>query len=166
MDTITIREATPNDLPGILSIINYNILHTTAVYDYEPKNMQYMETWLNEKQQAAFPVFLAHDVSGQITGYASYGNFKQKDGYRHTVEHSVYTAESYSGKGIGNLLMLALLQHAKSQHVHCMIGLIDADNHASIYFHKKHGFTEAGIIKQAGYKFNRWLDVLIMQVLL
>ena len=82
---VSLRPATPNDVPGILAIMNHNILHSTAVYDYDPKNVQEMETWFQEKQEAGWPVIVA-DENGSVVGYATYGTFRYKQGYRFTVE--------------------------------------------------------------------------------
>ena len=101
-----------------------------------------------------------------MIGFGTYGTFREKIGYQYTVEHSVYVAEAFIGKGIGTLLLTELIQLAKSQGYHTMIGAIDADNGDSIAFHKKFGFVECGIIKEAAFKFNRWLDLLFMQLIL
>lgn len=160
-----LRPAARHDLPCILEIVNYNILNSTAVYDYDPKTLADMETWLAEKEAAGWPVIVAMQ-GNKIIGYGSYGPFRFKQGYRFTVEHSVYVTEGHSGKGIGKLLLLELIALAKAGGYHCMIGGIDADNKGSIAFHKKFGFTETGIIKEAGYKFGRWLDLAFLQLLL
>ena len=162
---VSLRPAKPNDVPGILAIMNHNILHSTAVYDYDPKNVQEIEAWFQEKQEAGWPVIVA-DENGSVVGYGTYGTFRYKQGYRFTVEHSVYVAESYAGKGIGKLLLSELITIAKASGYHTMIGGIDAQNTGSIAFHEKFGFKEAGTIKEAGFKFGRWLDVTFMQLML
>lgn len=124
-----------------------------------------METWLLDKLAAHWPVIVAVQEN-EVLGYASYGTFRFKEGFKYTVEHSVYVADSHTGKGIGYKLLEQLIVLAKEQGMHTMIGCIDADNAGSITFHKKFGFTEAGILKQSGYKFERWLDLLFMQLLL
>ncbi|MDV6169709.1 N-acetyltransferase family protein [Flavobacterium sp. DG1-102-2] len=161
---ITIRPAETKDLPGILEIMNHNILHSTAVYDYVPKSLDEIQGWFNERQQDGFKL-IAAEYNGSVAGYAGYGIFKPKAGYRFTVEHSVYVSEEFHGKGIGKLLMAELIAIAKKEGIHSMIGVIDADNAASIAFHKQFGFTETGFLKQAGFKFGRWLDVTFMQLL-
>lgn len=162
---ILISNATPQDLPGILAIMNHNILHSTAVYDYDPKPEAFIQQWHAEKTQAGWPVIIVKE-SDTVVGYGSYGPFRFKDGYKYTVEHSVYVAEGHQGKGIGNLLMHELISLAKEGGYHTMIGGIDAGNAGSIAFHKKFGFTEAGILKESGYKFGKWLDLLFMQLML
>jgi L-amino acid N-acyltransferase YncA len=162
---ITIRPATASNLQGILEIMNYNILHSTALYDYDPKPYTYIENWFTEKQQDNWPVVVAIQGNG-VLGYGTYGAFRFKQGYRYTIEHSVYTAPGQAGKGIGSLLLAELIRLAKNGGYHTMIGGIDADNAGSIAFHKKFGFTETGIIKEAAYKFDKWLDLQFMQLIL
>lgn len=164
METI-IRPATQNDLTAILEIVNYNILNTTAVYDYYPKTIEDMQQWLAERQQAGWPVIIAEE-KGSLLGYASYGTFRIKAAYQFTVEHSVYVSHEHAGKGVGKLLLSKLIELAKQQELHSMIGCIDADNKSSIDFHKKFGFTEAGVLREVGFKFNRWLDLQFMELLL
>lgn len=160
-----IRPAEAKDIPGILEIINHNILHSTAVYDYEPKSLSEMQPWFEERQQEGYKVIVA-EHNNSVAGYAAYGIFKPKKGYRFTVEHSVYISEKFQGKGIGKLLMAELIALAKKDGIHSMIGVIDADNKSSIEFHKQFGFKETGFLKEAGFKFGRWLNVTFMQLIL
>ena len=161
----TIRPAEKKDLQGILDIVNHNILYSTAVYDYDIKSFADIETWFNEKQQGNWPIIVADD-NGTVAGYATYGTFRFKEGFKFTVEHSVYVAENYNGKGIGKLLLSELITLATQNGLHVMIGGIDANNTGSIEFHKKFGFRETGLLKEVGFKFNRWLDVVFMQLIL
>lgn len=164
MDTI-IRPADIIDLPAILEIVNYNIENTTAVYDYDAKSLADIEFWLQQKQQHGWPVIVAV-AAGIVAGYATYGTFRFKEGYKHTIEHSVYVSHGYLGRGIGGLLLAELIQLAKDQGYHTMIGGIDAGNKSSIAFHEKFGFTSSGVLKEVGYKFGQWLDVQFMQLML
>ena len=160
-----ILPASPGNLPGILEIVNHNILHSTALYDYNPKPYAYIETWFAEKQNGNWPVIVALE-GDTVVGYGTYGPFRFKQGYRFTIEHSVYVAPGQEGKGVGRLLLSELIRLAKEGGYHCMVGGIDASNIGSIAFHKKFGFTETGVIKEAGYKFGKWLDLMFMQLLL
>lgn len=164
MKTIT-RPAETKDLPAILEIVNHNILHSTAVYDYEPKELTDLYPWFEERQQKGFKLIVA-EYENKVAGYAAYGIFKPKKGYQYTVEHSVYVSENFQGKGIGKILMADLIAIAKAEGIHSMIGVIDADNKSSIEFHKQFGFKETGFLKEAGFKFGRWLDVTFMQLIL
>ena len=162
---IIIRPATADDLPSILEIVNHAILNTTAIYDYDARTLAEQKAWFEEKQTSQFPVVVAAN-DDEVLGFGTFGAFRIKVGYRFTVEHSVYVTEKAIGKGIGKLILQKLIDLAKEQNYHSMIGVIDASNSGSIEFHKKFGFVEAGILKQAGYKFDKWLDVSLMQLLL
>ena len=102
----------------------------------------------------------------KILGYAYAGPFRLRAAYRYTVEHSVYVSNKYKGKGVGGKLLKSLIAHAKTQKLHTMIGVIDAENKGSIQFHEKYGFKKVGVIKESGYKFDRWLDSVFMQRIL
>lgn len=162
---ITIRPATTEDLPAILKIVNHAILHTTAIYEDHLRTLATQTTWYEDKILHGFPVIVAcHNA--QVVGFGAYGTFRQKTGYRFTVEHSVYVADGFTGKGIGKLLLGELITLAKSQQLHVMIGGIDASNTASITFHKQFGFTENGLFPEVGFKFGKWLDLQLMQLIL
>ncbi len=162
---IQIRNAVASDLPEILAIVNYSILHSTANYNYEVQSMEVQMQWFKDKQSKNYPVIVA-DLNGKAIGFGSYGMFREKIGYQYTVEHSVYVENEYIGKGIGKLLLTELINMAKAEGYHVMVGGIDADNTGSIAFHKKFGFVENGIIREVGFKFGKWLDLLFMQLIL
>lgn len=162
---IKIRPATVADLPKILEIVNHAILNTTAIYDYDSRNLEQQRTWFDEKQSSQFPIIVA-EYNKEVMGFGTFGPFRIKIGYRFTVEHSVYVSEKYVGKGIGKLILQRLIELAKENKFHTMIGVIDASNSGSIEFHKKFGFIETGLLKEVGYKFDKWLDVCLMQLLL
>lgn len=162
---INIEDASTIHLPGILEIVNHAILETTAVYDYNPKSLADMELWLQEKQDNNWPVIVALQDNA-VLGYATFGTFRSKEAFKYTVEHSVYINDKATGKGLGTLLLNKLIAVAKAHGHHTMIGCIDADNKGSIAFHERFGFTGCGIIKAVGFKFNRWLDMQLMQLIL
>jgi len=162
---VIIRPAKTEDLPSILEIVNHAILHTTAIYDYDARTLEEQKAWFVEKQAWEFPVIVAESAN-EVIGFGTYGPFRLKIGYRFTIEHSVYVNDKATGKGIGRLILQELIDLAKDQNYHSMIGVIDASNSVSIEFHKKFGFIETGVLKQAGYKFDKWLDVSMMQLLL
>ncbi len=163
--TLTIEDATKEDLTCILNIMNEEILKTTNIYDTTTRNDNYIQTWFSSKQSEGYPVLVAR-VGHQVIGYATYGPFRPFEGYRFTVEHSIYLAKEHQHKGLGRNLMTALIDLAKVQGFHVMVGGIDAANVPSITFHKKAGFTEVGRLPQVGRKFDQWLDLVLMQLLL
>ncbi len=163
--TIQIRPYSEADVPSILDIINDNILHSTSLYDYEPRSLTKQSDLLKEKIVKNFPVIVA-EMDGKIAGFGMYGEFRFRDAYRFTVEHSVYVSNDFKGKGVGGKLLQSLIDLAKKQGLHTMIGVIDAENTESILFHEKYGFKNVGIVKESGFKFNRWLDSVFMQLIL
>jgi len=162
---IKLRPATSNDLEKILEIVNHSILHTTANYNYDVQTLEVQTKWFEDKNAKKLPIVVA-DLEGEVVGFGSYGQFREKIGYQYTVEHSVYVVDHVIGKGIGSQLLTELIRLAKEQGYHCMIGAIDADNAGSIAFHERFGFTAAGTIREVGYKFDHWLDLVFMQLLL
>lgn len=162
---IDIRKATIDDVPKILDIVNHAILHTTSNYLYETLAYETQLQWFYDKEAKGFPIIVA-DLDGVAVGFGTYGTFREKTGYQFTVEHSVYVDPEFIGKGIGSLLLKALIALAKSENYHVMVGGIDADNQDSIAFHKKFGFTENGVLKEVGFKFGKWLDLQFMQLIL
>lgn len=160
---INIQKATLSDVNSILEIVNDAIANTTAIYDYDLRTLEEQTEWFLLKEKNNFPVFVA-ELNNEIVGFGTYDSFRSKIGYRFTVEHSVYVKEGFAGKGIGKLLLEQLISTAKSENYHVMIGVIDASNENSIRFHEKFGFESIGILKEVGFKFNRWLDANLMQL--
>lgn len=162
---VTIREANENDLSRLLDIYNDIILNTTAVYQYQPQTMQMRKEWFATKQQQGLPVFVAEE-GNEIVGFSTIGPFRQWQAYKYSVENSVYVASDKRGKGIGKLLIQPLIDAATRMEMHTIIAGIDATNEVSIQLHKKFGFEEVAHFKQVGYKFNRWLDLKFLQLML
>ncbi len=162
---ITIRKYQKSDALALLDIINYNILNATALYDYTIRTLAQQEAILEAKIQAGFPVIVAEN-NGAVVGFGMYAEFRFRQAYKFTVEHSVYVSHNHQGLGIGKLLLSELIHLAKQQGLHTMIGVIDAENQNSIDFHHLFGFTTVGIIKESGFKFGRWLDSVFVQLIL
>ncbi|OAZ05579.1 GNAT family N-acetyltransferase [Flavobacterium succinicans] len=162
---IEIRPYQTEDTQAILDIINYNILHSTALYDYNIRTYEQQKAILEDKIAKNFPVIVA-EADGQVVGFGMYSEFRFREAYKFTVEHSVYVANEFHGKGIGNLLLAALITLAKAQKLHTMIAVIDAENQGSVLFHEKFGFKTVGLIKESGFKFDRWLHSVFMQLIL
>ena len=163
---IKLRPAIREDCPGILTIYNDAVLKTTASYDYEPRTIRHRRAWFDEHQRDGYPIFVAVDETGLILGWGSLSAYHDRAGYRFTVENSIYIAEEHRGKGIGKMLLEALIEAARERGFHCIIAAIDGANQVSIELHRKFGFEVVGHFKRVGYKFNRWLDVVYMELLL
>ena len=151
--------------PAILDILNEAIVNSTSLYDYQPRGPETMAGWFKAKDAGRFPVIGAVEGTN-LLGFASYGTFRAWPAYKYTVEHSVYVHREHRGKGVGSGLMRRLIDAAREQQFHVMVGGIDADNRASIAMHDKLGFVHAGTVRHAGYKFGRWLDLAFYQLLL
>jgi phosphinothricin acetyltransferase len=161
----TLRPYQTKDTQEILDIINHNILHSTALYDYTIRTYEQQKSLLDDKIAKGFPVVVA-EINGTIAGFGMYGEFRFKEAYKYTVEHSVYVNTDFHGKGIGKRLLQELIDTAKKQRLHTMIAVIDAENQSSVEFHEKFGFTTVGVIKESGFKFDRWLHSVFMQLIL
>lgn len=151
---------------AILAIFNDAILNSTALYDYKPRTMQMMAAWFETKAKGKFPVIGIEDESGDLIGFASYGTFRAFPAYKYTVEHSVYVDARFRGRGIGKRLLTEIIGPAERQGYHVLVGAIDAANAASIALHEGLGFQRCGTIRQAGFKFGRWLDLVFYERIL
>ncbi|MCM3034268.1 GNAT family N-acetyltransferase [Niallia sp. MER 6] len=158
-----IREASQKDLKGILNIYNDAILHTTAVYAYQPQTLENREIWFEQKKSEGYPIFV-YELDNKVVGFATFGPFRAWPAYRYSIEHSVYVDKDYRKKGIATSLMERLIAFAKEEEYMTLIAGIDAANDKSLAMHKNFGFVHAGTIKKAGFKFNRWLDLAFYQL--
>ncbi len=162
---IVIRDAREADLAAMLAIYNDAVLTTTAVYDYQPRSSEQQVAWFKAKQEQGLPVLVAED-GGAIVGFASYGPFRPWPAYLHSVENSLYVAPEQRGRGIGSALLPALIQRAAERGLHTMIAGIDATNAASLRLHAKFGFERVAQFREVGWKFERWLDLAFLQLML
>lgn len=162
----SVRPAQTDDLPGIQTIFNHEIKHSTAVYSYSPYSDIEIQEWFQLKIEQNFPVIVAVNEVGRVIGFATYGKFRERSAYQFTAEHSVYVHSEFRKLGVATELLLMIIQLAKENGLHSLIAGIDAENVTSIQFHLKHGFQKVGLIKEAGYKFEKWLDLQFMQLIL
>ena len=159
-----IRDALPEDLPGILAIYNDAVLNTTAIWNEQPVNLDNRQAWYASRQTQAYPILVAVDAAGEVLGYSSFGDWRPFEGFRHTVEHSVCVRADQRGEGLGPKLMSALIERARTCDKHMMVAAIESGNAASIALHERLGFTTTGQMPQVGTKFGRWLDLTFMQL--
>ncbi len=151
---------------AILAILNDAIVSSTALYDYRPRTPEMMVQWFATKQQGGFPIIGALADSGDLMGFASYGTFRAWPAYKYTVEHSLYVAAPFRGRGLGRLLLGQIMERAQAQEYHVLVGAIDSANTISIALHQSLGFQLVGTLPQVGYKFGRWLDLCFYQLTL
>jgi L-amino acid N-acyltransferase YncA len=161
-----ISPCTEKHLSQILEIFNEAIVHSTALYDYAERTMDNMKDWYSAKLNGNYPVIGAFDAQDSLLGFTSYGPFRNWRAYKYTVEHSIYVSSGNRGKGIGKILLREIIKSAREQGYHVLIGGIDAENKVSIHLHVNEGFVFCGTINQAGYKFERWLDLSFYQLIL
>ncbi len=162
---VSIRAARETDLPAILAIYNDAVANTNAIWNETLSDLDGRRSWWRERTARGFPVLVAV-AGGEVAGYASYGDFRPFQGYRFTVENSVYVRKELRGKGIAAALMDALLAEARKQGLHAMVAGIEAGNAASIRLHRRFGFSEVARMPEIGFKFGRWLDLVLMQKIL
>jgi len=159
---MNLRPATEADLPGILKIYNDVIATSTAVYSEAPVTLENRVEWFKARKAQGFPILAVTDEKG-IAGFASFGDFRAWPCYRFSIEHSVHIRADARRHGLGRELIRALIDEGNSLGKHMMIGGIDADNAASITLHEKLGFERAAHLREVGFKFGRWLDLVFMQ---
>lgn len=164
--TVLVRPASDADAAAICGIHSTQGVGTTASYALRPGTPAERLDWLAAHRRDHLPVLVAVDEDGTVVGFAAYERFRDLPGYDLTVEHSVYTAPGHEHEGIGRALMTELIQRARDAGLHAMVGVIDADNVTSLLFHERLGFTPCGILPQVGRKFDRWLDVALLVLLL
>jgi phosphinothricin acetyltransferase len=161
---ITIRNATENDLQATLDIYNEIIANSTAIFQYEPQTIEMRKAWFAEKKEKNYPVFVAEE-NNVIVGFSTFGQFRNWQAYQYSVENSVYVRADFRGRGIGKLLLQPLIEVAKEMKLHTIIAGIVADNEASLVLHKQFGFVEVAHFKEVGYKFDKWLDLKFLQLI-
>jgi phosphinothricin acetyltransferase len=162
---VIVRDAGEADLPAILEIYNAAVLNETSIWNDDISDLADRRAWWRARTAGEFPVYVA-EVDGAVSGYGTFGEFRANQGYRFTVEHSIYVNASAQRRGIGSVLLTRLIAEARRTNKHTMIGGIAADNAGSIALHQRFGFIESGRLPQVGFKFGRWLDLVFMQKLL
>ena len=160
--TVIIRPATEADLPAILAIYNDAVATTTAIWNDTPADLANRKAWFDARAAQGYPILVAGEDEA-IVGYGSFGDFRPFEGYRFTVEHSFYVAAGARRRGIASALLTALIERARDMGKHVMVAGIAADNDASLRLHERYGFTETGRMPEVGFKFERWLDLVLMQ---
>jgi len=159
---LCIRPAAEPDIPALTAIYNEVIASSTAIYSDAPVDVGDRRAWWIARMGQGYPVLVA-DAAGEVIGFSTFGDFRAWPGYRFTVEHSVHVAAGMRGAGVGRALVEALFPIAASLGKHVMIAGVDADNGASIRFHERLGFERSGRLRQVGFKFDRFLDLVFLQ---
>nr|WP_310523061.1 N-acetyltransferase family protein [Polymorphobacter sp.] len=159
-----IRPASPADAPAITRIYAPEVLTGTATFEYVPPDCAEMGARISRVLGSNWP-WLVDETAGHVTGYAYASQFRDRPAYARTCESSIYVAPDAHRQGIGRALVEALVIAARAAGFREMIAVIGdgAGNRASLGLHRSCGFQDAGQLRNVGYKFNRWLDVVYMQ---
>jgi phosphinothricin acetyltransferase len=167
VSTISVRDATDDDVPAVVGIVNQLVADTTVLWTDDPDTVDARRALIGARRARGFPTLVAtDDATGEVVGHATYADFRDsisKPGYRWTVEHTIHVREDRTGDGVGPLLLGALLDRARAAGVHVMVAGIDGANEGSIRFHERHGFVVTARMPEIGHKFGRWLDLVLMQ---
>ncbi|WP_321337800.1 N-acetyltransferase family protein [uncultured Cohaesibacter sp.] len=161
-----IRDAEIDDAENINRIHNEAVTNSTAIWTNFSTCVAERRNFIESQQAENLPLIVAINDDGILLGYASFGKWKQKEGYRFTVENSIYVDAMFRGRGIGTKLLEALVERARQSDVHAMIAAIEASNASSIRLHQKLGFNRVGLLPQVGTKFGKWLDLAYLQLTL
>jgi L-amino acid N-acyltransferase len=159
---MVIREAIAADFETITSIYNDVLTHSTAIYNDRIATVADRVDWWRSRQEQHYPLLVAVDA-GQVCGFGSFGDFRSWPGYRYTVEGTVHVAQESRGRGVGRLLLMALVERAKLAGKHSMIAGVDSENTASLQFLEGFGFQRVGLLPEVGYKFDRFLNLVLLQ---
>ena len=160
-----IRLAERTDVHAMREIFNEVLRNSNSIYREDEVTLEDRYAWFDEKIEHGFPIFGAYEED-QLVGYAGYGAWRAAQGYRKSVELTIYVDRKFRGAGFGSELMKTIIDQAKVDGHHVMIGAIDSDNQQSINFHKRFGFTETARMPEVALKNNKWLTLIFMQKLL
>ena len=165
MGLATVRLATAQDLPAINDIYNYYVPRSTCTYQLEPETIEDRVAWFQAHDPQRYPVTVA-EQGGEVVGWGALSKFRERAAYAPTVEGSVYIRHDRHRQGLGRLILLDLIERARSAGFHSLIGGVDAEQSASIALQESLGFQRVAHLKQVGHKFDRWLDVIYLQLML
>ena len=161
--TLRIRPSTPADLPAITAIYAWNVQHGTGTFELEAPEQTEMSRRRDDVLGKGLP-WLVAERDGELLGYAYANHFRPRRAYRFCLEDSVYLADAAKGRGVGTLLLAELMARCEALGARQMLAVIgDSANGGSIGVHRTLGFEPIGVMKSAGWKFDRWLDVVLMQ---
>lgn len=160
-----VRLAEPRDAESVRRIYNAEVVGSTATFDLRPRTPEEQGAWMDD-HRGTYPVVVAVDDEDRVLGFGSLSTYRDRPSYATTVENSVYVDTEHRGNGVGRALLEELVRLATLHGFHSMIARIGGDNTASIALHQACGFEEVGVEREIGRKFNRWLDVAVLQRML
>jgi L-amino acid N-acyltransferase len=166
--SLNVRDAVDGDMPALRDLYNALIPTTTVAWTDSLQTLRERRAWFRSQQRHGYPVLVAEDGEKAV-GFAAYASFRGSGrwpGYRHTVEHTIHIHEDYWCRGIGRSLLEALIERARANSVHVMVAAVDGANTESIAFHERLGFKTVARMPEVGRKFDRWLELVLMQRIL
>jgi phosphinothricin acetyltransferase len=161
--SFTIRDAAPGDLDAINAIYNHYVATSTCTYDRDPRSADDAARWL-DAHGPAHPATVVTDERGDVIGWGALSPFRPRWGYRHTVEDTVYVRADHHARGVGRAILADLIARARALGHHSIIAVISADQTPSVRLHERAGFAPVALLPQVGHKFDRWLDVTMLQL--
>ena len=159
-----IRPATASDLPAINDIYNHYVRHSTCTYQEKPEPLAGRRKWFRHHGRK-HPIIVA-EMDGEVIGWGSLSAYHARSAYRRTVENSIYIHHEHRRQGIGTLLLRELIVRARKLGHHAIMAVIDSEQTGSVALHEKFRFKKVGYFKEIGFKYNRWLDVVYLELLL
>ena len=160
-----IRQATREDAAAIAEIYNEAVINTVAIWNDDTVSAENRIAWMDAHWGKDYPVFVA-TLDDEVAGYATFSDFRDFDKFRSTVENSIYVHPNFHGRGIGGALLQVTIDAAREAGKHVLVAAIDSSNEESIALHEKYGFQRVGLLPQVGTKNGRWLDMMLMQIML
>ena len=156
-----IRQALINDAEEIINIYNWYIENTAITFETKKISADDMKQRIS-KNLTEYE-WLVCEVEGKVIGYAYYSSFRAREAYKHTAESTIYISNDYKNKGFGSILYERLFRIAKKKGIREIIGIVSLPNNESVSFHHKQGFKDIGVLRKVGYKFGKYIDIVILQ---
>jgi L-amino acid N-acyltransferase YncA len=165
MQSVSLRAATVADLPVINAIYNHYVIHSTCTFQITPETEAARRSWFERHHEAGHPVLVA-TAAEEVVGWGSLSRFYTREAFRHTVENSVYVRHDWQRRGVGARLLDALLERGVALGHHAVVAAIESGQQGSLALHASRGFGESGRLREVGFKFGRWLDLVYMERIL
>jgi len=161
---LVIRDATPGDIPSITAIYAHAVMHTVATLDTDEPTIASQSEWFRHHDER-HPVIVG-TVAGEVVGWASLSEWSPRTGYRNTAEASVYISPRHQSRGFGAALLEAIVDRARAVGLHLLVARIATTNEVSLRLTRRAGFTDVGTMREVGFKFENYVDVAVLQMLL
>ena len=155
---MTVRQATAADSAAVAAIWNHYIRDTAVTFNAQEKNAEEVASLISTR-----PAFFVALDQGRVAGFATYDQFRSGVGYARTMEHTIQLAPDASGRGHGRALMVAVEDHARAGGAKSMFAGVSGENPEGRAFHARLGYAETAVLPQVGWKFGRWMDLVLMQ---